>query len=116
MPFQTGNKFGTGRPKGSLNKLTQDSRQALASVLSGEIEKIGEYLDALNPEKRIDAISKLLPYFLPRLTSGDLMIESTERPIPFGYTKLSDSALKEVLNLIHETDDFQDRNGTPGNF
>lgn len=64
--------------------------------------KVLDYLEALNPEKKIDAIAKLLPYFLPRLTSGDLAIESNDENFPVDYTKLSAEELKEVLNLIND--------------
>ena len=73
MPFQKGNKVG-GRNKGSLNKTTQDVKEVLARVLDGREESIQLTLDGLEGKDYIDAISKLLPYVIPKksdVTSGD---------------------------------------------
>src|SRR5688572_9968831 len=99
MPFKKGNAFGTGRPKGSLNMLTVEARENLACVLKGEIDHIGTYIKKIKaPEKKIEAISKLLPYFLPKLSSADLQVTDVN-PDVIDFTRLSPGALDEILKL-----------------
>ena len=103
MAFEKGNEFGKGRPKGSVNSLTKESKEILALALKGEIEKVSGYIQKIkSPKDKIDAISKLLPYFLPRLSNGDLKIETEGEPLPFDYTQLSEKALNEILELMKD--------------
>lgn len=45
----------------------------MMKAIAGHIDRIPEYLDSLETSKRIDAISRLLPYLLPRLNSTELI-------------------------------------------
>jgi hypothetical protein len=56
-----------GRPKGSENVLTKEMRTVLKSVLSEQIEKLPEMLEALSPEKKIDVLLRLLPFVVPKV-------------------------------------------------
>jgi len=56
-----------GRPKGKPNKITKELRNALKTIVAGELEGLIERLEALEPEKRLDVIIKLLPYCLPKV-------------------------------------------------
>lgn len=106
MAFEKGNELGQGRPKGSLNRLTRESREILAEMVRGEVANIGRYMDQIkDPVKKLDALSKFLPYLLPRLGAGELMIETQQARLPFDYTQLSEQALKEVLHLINIDED-----------
>jgi len=77
---QTGNP--NGRPIGSENRTTRETRKLLISLLSGQLEKIPEQLNELdtliveenNPqrkfnlvERKLNLVIKLLPYFVPTL-------------------------------------------------
>lgn len=56
-----------GRTKGTPNKLTARMRDSLASVLNDEIERIPEYLAALDsPKDKLEAITRLMPFVYPR--------------------------------------------------
>lgn len=71
MPFkkgQSGNK--KGKPKGAVNKTTKQTTDFLNDILLKRGESIDSALDKLKEEplKYIDAISKLLPYVLPKKT------------------------------------------------
>ena len=66
-----GHKTG-GRKKGTPNKATATTRQALEPIVQAEIERIPEYLDQLEPRDRITALTKLLPYVAPKLQSIEL--------------------------------------------
>lgn len=56
-----------GRDKGTPNQLTKEMRAILNNVIANEIDKLQEYLNTLEPEKRIEIVIKLLPYILPKL-------------------------------------------------
>lgn len=55
-----------GRPKGSVNKTTAQTKELLQKVVGKELDKLGTLLSKLDPAERINAIAKLLPYILPR--------------------------------------------------
>ncbi|AIN71919.1 hypothetical protein K5L04_01870 [Flavobacterium psychrophilum] len=55
-----------GRPKGSLNKSTAETKELIHNVVSKQLENIDKLLDRLEPKERIDAIIKLLPYLIPK--------------------------------------------------
>ena len=56
-----------GRQKGTPNRLTLQTRLLLLQSLAGELERIPEYLQSLDEEKRLDMIIRLLPYILPKM-------------------------------------------------
>ena len=56
-----------GRQKGTPNRLTLQTRLLLLQSIAGELERIPEYLQSLDEEKRIDMIIRLLPYILPKM-------------------------------------------------
>jgi hypothetical protein len=49
--------------------LTTDLRKTLKAILKTEIEKLPEYLETLEPEKRLNVICKLIPFVLPKVES-----------------------------------------------
>lgn len=60
-----------GRPKGSKNKLTFETRRLIQSFVSKELETIGERIDLLEPKERLDVLIKLLPYIVPKQKDFD---------------------------------------------
>jgi hypothetical protein len=62
-----------GRPKGSQNKLTKEKREALADLLSGEIDRIPEYIAQLEgPKEKLEMLAKFMPYVVPKLNAVDV--------------------------------------------
>lgn len=81
MANNTGQKFG-GRSKGTPNRTTAETKQLLQSIVSKELDNLGAMLEQLEPNERINAISKLLPYILPKQT--EIAVESkTVEPVIF---------------------------------
>ena len=68
MAFKKNNNLSTGRPKGSINKTTAETKELLQKIVSNELEGIAERLEKLANKERIDAVIKLLPYIVPRQT------------------------------------------------
>ena len=67
------------RPKGSENKVTREVKKALSDALAGEIEQLPEHLAELTPAERIEALSKLLNYVVPKLkeTNNEATIKTS---------------------------------------
>lgn len=76
----------TGRKKGAKDKnnlsVNKISRNALTWALEGHSTKIRIALDALfqeNPEAYINAVSKLLNYTVPKLSSSEINDNTTKK-------------------------------------
>ena len=67
MTFQKGHKLATGRPKGSLNKLTKANREFLHSILFDEEQFIKDWME-LDLNGRMELRTRLNPitYILPK--------------------------------------------------
>lgn len=86
MANTTGKKFG-GRQKGTPNKVnttTAETKQMLQNVVTKQIEKLETTLSKLEPVERVNALSKLLPYILPKqqdiaITNTNEMLSESER-------------------------------------
>lgn len=77
MANTTGKKFG-GRQKGTPNKVnttTAETKQLLQNIVTKQIEKLETTLNKLEPIDRVNALSKLLPYILPK--QQDIAITNT---------------------------------------
>lgn len=55
-----------GRQKGTPNKTTAETKEMLQQVISNELNNIDDLLDKLEPNERINAVIKLLPYIVPK--------------------------------------------------
>lgn len=86
MANTTGKKFG-GRQKGTPNKVnstTAETKQLLQNVVTKQIEKLETTLSKLEPVDRVNALSKLLPYILPKqqdiaITNTNEMLTESQR-------------------------------------
>ena len=78
MPFKKGESGNpVGRPKGSLNKVTQELREQITQAI--DTNKICEMLNQItSPLDYINAITKLLPYAIGKKKT----IEDTEDSEP----------------------------------
>jgi hypothetical protein len=83
--FPNGGKINTdGRKAGEKNNvvINKISRNALTWALEGHSTKIRMALDKLfdqNPEAYINAVSKLLNYTVPKLTSSEINDNTTKK-------------------------------------
>ena len=91
---------GSGRKKGTPNKLTHEIRGAVTQALEGELNKLPETLDALAPQQRIDAMLKLLKYVLPPIAavSGSEIDKAALSPETHEASLNSDIELCKLLN------------------
>jgi hypothetical protein len=72
-----------GRPKGSQNQTTKEAHELFVLIMNRQvplIESALKKIEAEDSEKYINALSKLLQYYMPRktdVTSGDEKIAIT---------------------------------------
>jgi hypothetical protein len=73
--FEKGNKLGTGRPKGALNRSTEEMKLTIARAVNNTLSSLTTDLEEIkkrNPERAMELAFKLLEYSLPRLKSIDM--------------------------------------------
>ena len=73
--FQKGNTHGTGRPKGSKNKTTDQIKESFALLLENKLQDLEEWLERTaedDPGRAIDMIIKISERFVPKLSSTAL--------------------------------------------
>ena len=64
---------GRGRPKGALNKTTNEVREAIAAFASANVENMSEWLNAIDsPEKKLDLFLRAIEYHIPKLARQDI--------------------------------------------
>ena len=78
--FAEGN---TGRPKGSVNKSSNEIRDTFQNLLNNNLEKIQDDLNELEPKDRIQMLLSLANYILPKLRSTEYIGEQQEITIDF---------------------------------
>ena len=96
-----------GRKKGEPNKITKMSRSALAWALEGHSYKIKIALDKLfeeSPEAYIGAITKLMNYTVPKLSSNEIT-DNTSKKIKIDFNdNISIDDIKAKLKEIEGED------------
>lgn len=97
MPFTKGQKKTGGRKKGTQNKTTNDLKKLLNELV--DIEAIKNDLEDITPSERLNFISKILPYLLPKISAVQLDVtEQTEQKVA-DYSKLTDKELETLYYL-----------------
>ena len=71
-------KNNSGRPKGSVNKSSNEIRETFQLLLENNIEKIQEDLNELAPKDRIKLLLDLSNFIIPKMKSVDLKADKTE--------------------------------------
>lgn len=66
MANNTGKKYG-GRQKGTPNRMTKELRTLLKDILYNEMERVGGYLEELEPKEKLEIVIKLMPYVFPKM-------------------------------------------------
>jgi hypothetical protein len=73
--FAEGNE---GRPKGSVNKSSNEIRETFQLLLSNNLEKIQDDLNELEPKDRIKLLLDLASFIIPKMKSVDLTADKKE--------------------------------------
>jgi hypothetical protein len=82
MPFEKGNKLGLGRPKGGLNRSSEQAKLAVARIANQGLDAFREDIDRIRKENPIEAAKlylRLLEYIVPKKASMELSGEINQR-------------------------------------
>ncbi len=90
---QSGNP--KGKPKGAENKLSKDVRATLQVIIENEINYLPELLKKLKPEKRVEVISRLIQYIIPKIESIQFKTE---------FEQLSDEQLDYIIENLKNSE------------
>lgn len=66
MAAPKGNKYSTGRPKGTKNAKTEQWEELGHALITKHSERANRVLNNLDDDKFLDAYGKLLEYFKPK--------------------------------------------------
>lgn len=80
MAFETGNKGGPGRPKGSKNQATAILRKNIIKFLKDELPEVIEDFQHLRPGQRVRFYTDLLKFGLPQLQSSSVDVNLEKLP------------------------------------
>jgi hypothetical protein len=73
--FAEGNE---GRPKGSVNKSSNEIRETFQLLLSNNLEKIQDDLNELEAKERVKFMLDLASFIIPKMKAIDVKSENTE--------------------------------------
>ncbi len=96
--FEKGNP---GRPVGSKNKSIQSLRQRIDALLDSNWDRIQEDLNKLDSKQRLDFISSILPYCVPKLAAS-----TSEVSIKNKLEELPNEKLELLIEHILQDDDL----------
>ena len=80
--FETGHKLAKGRPKGALNRSTEEMKLTIARAVNNTLNTISTDLEAIkkkDPERAIELALKLMEYSLPKLSRTEMKAEIDQR-------------------------------------
>jgi hypothetical protein len=105
MERNTDGTFGkgnSGKPKGAVSKKTKSWRKLEEAVIGEYSEKVSEILGRLatdDPAAFLDAMTKLLPYFKPKLRAMKVEMTDSTNAKDAWYALTKEEKLRE-LNLL----------------
>lgn len=72
MRYEKGNKYSTGRPKGSKNKTTIIAKEGIIGISEEAFAsgRVTQELNSLKGKEYIEALAKLLQYVIPKPTQS----------------------------------------------
>jgi len=82
MGFTPGHKLATGRPKGAVNRSTEEMKLTIARAVNNTLNTISKDLEEIkkrDPERAIDLALKLMEYALPKLSRTEMKAEIEQR-------------------------------------
>ena len=82
MAFEKGHKLATGRPKGALNRSTEEMKLTLARATNNVLSTLNKDLEDIkkkDPARAIELAMKLMEFTLPKLSRTEMKAEIDTR-------------------------------------
>jgi hypothetical protein len=82
MAFQKGHSLSKGRPKGAVNRSTEEMKLTIARAVNNTLNTLSSDLEEIkkrDPEKAMDLALKLMEYALPKLSRTEMKAEIEQR-------------------------------------
>ena len=82
MPFQENHKLSKGRPKGALNRSSEQAKLTIARIANRGLDNISEDLEKIRKTDPIEAAKlylKLLEYIVPKKAQMELSGQIDQR-------------------------------------
>ena len=82
MAFEKGHKLATGRPKGAINRSTEQAKLTIARLANRGLDNISADLEKIRKENPIEAAKlylRLLEYIVPKKSSIEMKAEIDQR-------------------------------------
>lgn len=82
MGFQPGNKLSKGRPKGALNRSTEEMKLSIARATNRALNNLPAVMDKLikeDPKAAMELAIKLLEFNLPKLSRTEMKAEIEQK-------------------------------------
>ena len=80
--FEKGNQMSTGRPKGAINRSTEQAKLTIARLANEGLDNISADLEKIRKENPIEAAKlylRLLEYIVPKKSSIEMKAEIDQR-------------------------------------
>jgi hypothetical protein len=92
----------TGRKKGTQNIVTTETKALFKLILENNMQRFQEDLDQLHPKDRINALLHLAGFFIPKLKSVDITVETQSKFKPIEVTIIDSEEFKEISNQLEQ--------------
>lgn len=98
--FEKGHKLATGRPKGALNRSTEQAKLTIARIANRGLDNISEDLEKIRKSDPIEAAKlylKLLEYIVPKKAAVELsgQIDQRIQQISINVNRTSSNELRD---------------------
>ena len=97
-----------GRPKGTANKTTMETRDLFKTLLNNNIEQLQKDIDSLKPYERVKSVLELAKFVVPTLKAiefdATLKVEENFKPLVLNFNKEQNQFIETILDSNNDTD------------
>ena len=77
-----------GRPKGTPNKITKETKEIIRNFIESEIENVLSEFQEFSAKEKFDIIIKLLPYVLPKIEAETYINPYQDQTVSFNFVEV----------------------------
>jgi len=82
MPFEKGHKLATGRPRGAINRSTEQMKINIARATNRVLDEMPSILNRLikeDPKAAVDLAIKLMEFHIPKMSRVEMRAEIEQK-------------------------------------